>query len=146
MAENLFIKRNGALWPLDDCLSGMADETVINCKWTRSRSGPQHRLFFALLKKVFDNQTECKTMDVLLAVIKLGTGHAEVMKTAQGFYFSVPKSISFSKMDRDAFEKFFRRAVDFVVSDILPGIDKSALTAEVYQMAGVPMSLLEDGR
>ena len=144
--ESLFTKRNGALWPMGDDLEGIADGTVINCKWSRSRSGQHHKLFFALLKKVFDNQTECKTMDVLLAVIKLGTGHAEVMKTAQGFYFSVPKSISFSKMDRDAFEKFFRRAVDFVVSDILPGIDKSALTAEVYQMAGVPMSLLEDGR
>ena len=83
-------------------------------------------------------------MDILLGVIKLGTGHADVVQTEAGFYFSVPKSISFSKMDRDAFQKFFDRAVDFVISDILPGIEKAGLTAEVYSMAGVPMALMGD--
>lgn len=142
--DSLFIKRVGALWPLDeDILHGIPDDTVIKCKWSRARSGQMHRLFFALLKMVFDNQTECKTMDVLLSVVKLGTGHADVVRTAQGFYFSVPRSISFARMDQDQFNKFFNRAVDFIVADILPGIDKAALTAEVYNLAGIPMALLE---
>ena len=144
MTESLFIKRGGALYPLDEAiLHGIPDDTVIKCKWTRPRHGQHHRLFFALLKMVFDNQTECKTMDVLLSVVKLGTGHADVVRTAQGFYFSVPRSISFARMDQDQFNKFFNRAVDFIVADILPGIDKAALTAEVYNLAGIPMALLE---
>lgn len=144
MAENLFIKRTGALWPLDDSLTGVPDGTVINCKWSRSRSPQHHRLLFALLKIVSDNQTECKSTDILLSVIKIGTGHCDVIGLGNGVFYSIPKSISFSKMDQDQFNSFFNRAVDFIVSDILPGINKPALTAEVYSLAGIPMSLLED--
>lgn len=144
--DNLFIKRNGALWPMDDCLSGIPDETVINCKWSRSRSGAQHRLFFALLKMTYDNQTECKSMDVLLSVIKIGTGHCDVIGLGNGVFYSIPKSISFAKMDQDSFQRFFNSAADFVVSDILPGIDRADLTAEVYSMAGLPMALMDEGR
>ena len=145
---------------------------IIECDVVRPRSQQHHRLFFALLKIVSDNHPDGASVDMLLDIIKLGVGHTTLVKLPQrvlgriiaqlmpwlkqfipssylditlrgDVYYAVPKSISFAAMDEDEFGEFFNKAVDYIIAEILPGIDKDALTREVYDMAGIPQSLLE---
>ena len=144
--NNLFIKRGGALWPMDDCLSGIPDKTVINCKWSRPRNGKHSALFFVLLKMVYDNQTHYINPEHMREDITKAIGHCDFYVNAEGETVCRALSIAWGGMGQDEFNVFFNKAVDFIIAKILPGIDRAALTAEVYSMAGVPMSLLEDGR
>ena len=142
--ESLFIKRAGSLWPLDEAiLHGIPDDTVIKCKWTRPRHGKHHRLFFVLLKMVYENQTLYIHPDHMREDILISIGHCEFYINAKGETRARALSISWGAMGQDEFNVVFNKVVDFIVEKILPGIDKAALTAEVYNLAGIPMALLE---
>ena len=142
----IFYKRHGALVPYTeegaDALRRIKDGDILEVQFTRPRSQRHHKLFFAMLKIVQDNR-DSGSIDELLDIIKIGVGHTNIILVPNIGLVAVPKSINFASMDQDQFNKFFNRAVDFIVADILPGIDKAALTAEVYNLAGIPMALLE---
>ena len=116
---------------------------IIECDVVRPRSQQHHKLFFALLKIVSDNHPNGFAVDTLLDVIKLGVGHSVTVDVPGIGLCHVPQSISFAAMDQDEFSAFFTKAVDYVIEHILPRIDKAALTAEIYDLAGIPMSLME---
>ena len=141
-----FIAYDGKLTPATDEAEAWARKIkpgdIIEVDVVRPRSQQFHKLLFAMLKIVSDNLDNC-SVDNLLDVIKLGTGHTKIIELPGGAYYAIPKSISFSAMDQDTFSAFFTKAVDYIISDVLPGIDRDALTYEIYQMAGVPMSLME---
>ena len=115
---------------------------IIEVDVVRPRSQQHHKLFFAMLKIVSDNMGNC-SVENLLDIIKLGTGHTNILELPNGVLYAIPKSISFSAMDQDTFSAFFTKAVDYVIAEILPGIDRDALTYEIYSMAGVPMALMD---
>ena len=147
MAKDVFLVRDKAGFaPMDeaaaDVISKIPAGAVIKASWVSPRNIRAHRLFFAMLKIVSDNMDNC-SVDNLLDVIKLGTGHTKIIELPGGAYYAIPKSISFSAMDQDTFSAFFTKAVDYIISDVLPGIDKEALTHEIYSLAGVPMALMD---
>ena len=141
-----FIAHDGKLTPATDeaeaWLRKIKPGDVIDVDVVRPRSQSFHRLFFAMLKIVSDNMDNC-SIDNLLDVIKLGIGHTRIIELPGGAFYAIPKSISFSAMDQDTFSAFFTKSVDYVIADILPGIDRDALTHEVYSLAGVPMALMD---
>ena len=141
-----FIAYDGKLAPATDdaeaWLRKIKPGDVIEVDVVRPRSQRFHRLFFSLLKIVSDNIDNCSA-DNLLDVIKLGTGHTKIVELPDGGFYTIPKSISFSAMDQDTFSAFFTKSVDYVIAAILPGIDRDALTYEVYSLAGVPMALID---
>ena len=115
---------------------------IIEVDVVRPRSQQHHRLFFAMLKIVSDNLDNC-SVDNLLDIIKIGIGHTKIVKMPDGRLYAIPMSISFSSLDQDAFAEIFTKAGDYVIQEILPGIDRDALTYEVFAMAGVPMALID---
>ena len=141
-----FIAYDGKLTPATDEAEAWARKIkpgdIIEVDVVRPRSQQFHKLLFAMLKIVSDNLDNC-SVDNLLDVIKLGTGHTKIIELPGGAYYAIPKSISFSAMDQDTFSAFFTKAVDYIISDVLPGIDKEALTHEIYSLAGVPMALMD---
>lgn len=141
-----FIAYDGKLAPATDeaesWLRKIKPGDVIDVDAVRPRSQRFHRLFFALLKIVSDNIDNC-SVDNLLDVIKLGTGHTKIVELPSGGYYTIPKSISFSAMDQDQFSAFFTKAVDFVIQQVLPDVGGDALKYEVYSLAGVPMALID---
>ena len=46
----------------------------------------------------------------------------------------IPLSISFAKMDQTEFESFYERAMDFLIAEVLPGIDSADLEREVQEI------------
>lgn len=132
--EILLQKRMGALVPADeaaeDALRGVALNSVIKAKISVPRNIFFHRKFFAMLNIVMKNQDRYPTLDVLLSVCKLATGHAEVIRTKHGDV-AIPRSISFAKMDELEFSSFYDRAVQWVLREVIPGLQRKELDREV---------------
>lgn len=144
--KHVFTAYDGKLIPATDeaesWIRRIKPGDIIDVDVVRPRSQQHHKLFFSMLKIVSDNLDNC-SVDNLLDIIKLGTGHTKIVKLPGGVAYAIPKSISFSAMDRDTFSAFFTKAVDYIISYVLPGIDKDALTYEIYSLAGVPMALMD---
>ncbi len=108
----------------------IAEREVVKVQISRSRNYRFHCKFFAMLKIVLDNQTRYVSMDDLLHVCKLRVGHVTVIQTRRGEERR-PKSISFASMDEAEFSAFYDRAVDWVLSEVIPGLQRQHLDAEV---------------
>ncbi len=133
MAEFYAIAVMGALRPVDDegrAFIAKKQGKTVRVEVTEPRNSGHHRKFFAMLKIVLDNQDFYRSMDELLNVCKLAIGHVQVAQTARG-PVRWPASISWAKMDQTAFEGFYNRAVDWVLKEVIPGLARKDLDAEV---------------
>lgn len=125
---------NGSLQPVDDAgrelLSKIGANTIIAVEWKRPRNVYFHRKLFAMLNIIFQNQEHYKSVDDLLDVCKLRTGHVRRIATPRGDVL-IPRSISFAQMDEDSFSKFYDRAVDWMLTEVIPGLRRHELDAAV---------------
>lgn len=110
-----------------------ADLTV---RVSRSRSPKQHRLFWALLQLVVDNHEYYKRPEQLVEWIKVRLGYVDETRWHDGQVWFKTKSISFAAMGQDQFKQFFTMAVDLIVNEVIEGMDKDALIAEVSAIMG----------
>jgi len=98
---------------------------------TRPRNIKFHRKFFALLTVALDMQDQFQTMDTFLDAIKICAGEFEAHQIrlpkieeeldGQRFVVLKPKSISFAKMDQTAFDAFYSRVIDALITNFCPG-------------------------
>lgn len=125
------------LSPTDDAsdaaLKSVRFGECVELKLRRPRNLQQHRLFWALMQKVYENQDHYKSPEEVCIAFKFATGCTDKIKTRRGIV-EVPKSISFAKMDQIAFAEFFKRAIDFCIAEVLPGLKSEALEQEVLDM------------
>jgi hypothetical protein len=108
----------------------IAEREVVKVQISRSRNYRFHCKFFAMLGIILKNQEHYQTTDELLNVCKLRIGHVDIVQTPQGEEHW-PKSISFASMDETEFSAFYERAVDWVLSDVIPGLQRQHLDAEI---------------
>lgn len=131
--EVLMVKRLGALRPADqqgdDAMRGIKDGPVL-VRIKKPRNPYHHRKLFAMLGIVLKNQEHYKNMDDLLNVCKLRVGHVTTIATKYGDV-QVPRSISFAALDQTAFNAFYDAAVDWVIREVIPGLKRGELDAEV---------------
>ena len=136
MAETLFLRRGGlnALMPADsmseEIMRSLPRSVTFKATLTQGRNVAHHRKFFALLKLVLDNQEYFQNIDELLYAIKLKLGYTIPIKLKYTTGY-MPKSISFAKMDQREFTEFYERALDFIQAEVIPGIDREELAAEM---------------
>lgn len=130
----LMQKRLGSLHPYDDAgteaLSKINPDEIVKITYSRPRNLRFHCKFFAMLGIILANQEHYKTTDELLNVCKLRTGHVTVVQTPQGKE-RWPASISFANMDETEFSAFYDRAVDWMLIEVIPGLARQHLDAEV---------------
>lgn len=137
MATKLLLyKKGGAFYPADpwaaEALDGMTNDEIVTASITRTRNIKFHRKFFAFLNLIFENQTKYMELGDLLDAMKEAVGWGTYIDRADGRgSFFKPKSISFAKMDEDAFKKFYESFVRIVVTHIIPGIEQEDLLREV---------------
>jgi hypothetical protein len=136
MSVRLLMRKTlgGSLQPIDDAgrelLSKIGASTILAVEWKRPRNVWFHRKLFAMLNIIFQNQSHYKSVDDLLDVCKLRTGHIRRISTTRGDVL-IPKSISFAAMDEDSFSKFYDRAVDWMLTEVIPGLKRHDLDAAV---------------
>ena len=130
----IMIKRLGAFRPTDDegteAMRKIGDGELVKVTWTRPRIIRFHNKFFAMLGIVLKNQEHYQSMEELLSICKIRIGHVTVVQTPHGEE-RWPKSVSFAKMDETEFSAFYDRAVDWVLREVIPGLQRQHLDAEV---------------
>ncbi len=140
MTQTLFVKHFGALRPANpDAEALMAKLTpgkLVMVEVKRSRNLFHHRKFFALMQLVYENQTAYATVDDIVTTFKFACGHTHKFNTKRGM-IEIPLSISFANMDQTGFETFYNRAMDFLIAEVLPGIDSADLEREVQEIIGM---------
>jgi len=139
MAEILMRKMLGAFRPVDeageDALKAIPNGEIVKVKWSRPRNLKHHRLYWALMSILWQNQSRYATIEELSDVVKCWTGHCTVIQ-GNGREIRIPKSISFAKMDQTEFSQYWDRVVEFAVTRIIPGLDRDDLIREVMSMVG----------
>lgn len=127
-------KQLSSLRPLDEAgeeaLRKIKNGSTVEIEIKQPRNVQHHRKFFAMLNIVLKNQEHYKSIDHILGACKLAIGHVEMIQTKRGVV-ALPLSISFASMDQSAFDDFYTRAVDWVISDVIPGLSRKDLDAEV---------------
>ena len=101
----------------------------------RARSVQHNRLFFALLRKVVENM-DGVTENALRSWLKVQLGYVEHMPLGFGRSYAAPSSMSFDAMPQDEFNAFFDKSVALICSEVIPGLGKPELLAEVEAMLG----------
>ena len=138
------VKRQGALYPADEDAEALMRRLkageMVSVEIHRPRNVRFQAKFFCMLRIVYQNQDAYPSMDVLLSVCKLETGHFDV-KMVDGKEVWTPKSISFASMDDFSFGLFYNAACKWVCEEVIPGLDRGNLDEQVrnqLQAFGTP--------
>ena len=134
MVRFLAAKVLGSLRPVDEqgesILRHVGQGEIVSLELVRPRNVRHHAKLFALLSIVLQKQEHYKSVEDLLDVCKLSIGHCRTLMTKDGMV-KVPSSISFVSMDQDEFNSFYDRACGWVVTEVIPGLKRKDLDAEV---------------
>ena len=138
----LLVKEKGRLVAADpisaDAIASIPDRERVTATIRRPRNPAHHRKLWALLTVVFDAQTTFATTSDLLSAIKIATGLFDTGKTVDGMPWVQPGSIAFASMDQKSFEQWYDKAIEVVLTKILPSVDREDLTARVNEILTGP--------
>lgn len=110
---------------------------VVRVEVRRPRNLSAHRRWFALVNMIYANSEDYGSPELVHAHLKLLAGHADpIVNKATGETYLVPKSISFSSMDEDAFQALWARVVPKVCTEIIPGLTVPEVEDEVLRICG----------
>lgn len=141
MAKDILfqISKLGKLDPVDprsaEVWSELPRGKVLRAKVQQPRNVQHHRKYWALIGCIWPHQDIYPTSEALNDGIKQAIGHVrEVVNAETGEKSYAPASIAFDKMDQDAFEQFYDRAVDLICRRIIPGLNRADLEREVNEI------------
>lgn len=130
----------GHLTPVDsageDALRKLKFGDIVTIEVKKPRNGKHHRLYWALIGIVWENQEQYETPEQLHSALKIAAGIYDPLPMPGGAIHKIPGSIAFDSMDQTAFSAFYDRVCDLVAKHFLPGVTSEQLKAEVEQMIG----------
>lgn len=107
---------------------------LVHAELTKPRNPKHHRLVFALLQRVLENQDGLQTIEQLLTIVKIKLGRVDtVVDAASGRAYYVPQSIAFASMDQGEFNVFWKDLCRMVARDYFPHLDPDQV-AELAEM------------
>ena len=134
-------RRGRALYPADglaeEQLEALPQNVDLKCKVTRPRSHPQHRLYFAMLNLVAQNNDYITDAEQLHQVVKFRLGYSRNVQLTDGSVCTLHGSVAFDKMDGAAFNEFMDKATAFLCDEIIPNLGKAELIAQAREMLGL---------
>ncbi len=133
--------RTKLLMPSDDAsqavLDGCKPGDVVRIQVSKPRHPKHHRKYWAMLKIVHEGtavQDLYPTTDKLHQAIKGALGYYSEVRLPDGKVFQVVDSIAFESLDQIAFQEFYDKAVNLIVTQVLPNLDRDDLEREVLEM------------
>lgn len=97
----------------------------------KNRSPRQHKYFFAIIKKVFENTEGYASADHLRKYLTLRAGYFDEL-IGVNETFLIPKSLAFDKMNGEDFNTLVSRVLDIVQLEF--NIEPELLIAEVEEV------------
>jgi hypothetical protein len=139
----VWVRKGGGFYPVDDegrdILNSVPEGKEIMGEFAPRRNVGQHRLFFALIKILVDNDVFENTESALLA-LKIATGEWDTFINGDGKVFYVPRSLAFESMDGARFKRFFDRALHVILTKYMHGSDEAMLRQQVLDLVDRPES------
>ena len=99
------------------------------------RNGKHHRLVFAMLRFVFENQDRYQKEDDLREALTLKTSFVRRIKTLGGRWEKRARSWSYSELDEADFAQLHKELIDVILTEIWPGQTQEWLRAGVDHQA-----------
>ena len=118
----------------EEVMASLKPNELVRVKITRPRNAGQHRLYWEMCRLVSLNHEELKDAEMVHQTIKILVGHCDVIKVADQL-IKIPRSISFSAMPQEEFDRFLSAAKDAVTESLLPGVDDAMLMEEILRIA-----------
>lgn len=98
----------------------------LRMEWKSPRNGKHHRKFMAMLHLITENSETYNTIAKALVAVKLCVGHFDlIVDPTTGEITKSPNSISYDSMEQEAFDVFYKQAIDAVLQYILPQLDEA---------------------
>jgi hypothetical protein len=142
MSKGIFTKQFDALRPDDEdalaILHTLKMGEAVSVEVKRPRNLKHHRLYWKLMQVVCDNQEHYRNKEELSDAFKIEVGLFTWARGPDRIEYQKPGSISWAKMDQAEFNTFFTKAVNFLCTKVIPGMDSTALRNEVYELLGEP--------
>lgn len=104
----------------------------------RPRLLAHHKKFWKLMTLVWENQSHYATPEQVCNAFKFAIGHYDVTRykvRGEVIEHHELRSISFAAMDQTEFANFYGRAVTFLVTEVIPGLDREELEQEMLLLA-----------
>jgi len=138
--EVLLVREGNRLAAADpisaEAIANIKSKETVTASIRRPRNPKHHRKLWALLQVVFESQKTFPTTEELLNALKVATGLFDTGLTIEGMPYARPKSISFAAMDQASFEQWYDRAVEVILTKILPNTAQADLEARVHEILG----------
>lgn len=119
MADFWCIRKGDALVPdgSDSCaaMAKIPFGARIHVEAKRPRKSGHHRLYWGLCARIA-TAIDVKQENVS-DILKIETGHCDVIRSKKYGEIRLPRSISFAQMDQTAFDEFFERCVRVIQSE-----------------------------
>jgi len=126
--------------PANDLAAEFHRKTKLGSRCTLEGRRPRNlalsNKYWALMTLVYQNQEHYASPEQVSNAFKLATGHFDVVRyKVNGLIIDRHelKSISFPAMDEDEFSAFYDRAITFLISEVVPGLDRQDLEQEVLE-------------
>lgn len=133
-APAFFRKEVGGLRPIgevaQEIVRRIALNQIVRADIRRPRNMKLHAKLWVMLTIVAENLPGQWVAEDVLDVVKMRLGHVRQIPTAKGV-ITLPGSISLASMPGDEFERFYERAVQCVIAEVIPGLKGADLAAEV---------------
>ena len=114
--------------------------STVRCRVSLPRNYRFHKKFFALVRLTFDNlpmpiaeRWNVRSENDMLRRFKRDLGYFSSALNEAGEREVEYRSISFSAMDEEEFERFYDDCVNLVLYSYIPGISRQDLLEEVEQ-------------
>jgi hypothetical protein len=125
VTDYYFAKTLGGLAPADDlareAIGFYGTGEILRVKLHRDRNPRHHRLFFGLLRLVFENQEKYLSQEALRFAITVQAGYVDEIRLGGDRVALKPKSISFGAMDQNEFKVFYDAALK-AIPELLPDL------------------------
>ena len=139
MSRTLFRRTLTGFVPANDEAQEFFSRTkpneIVELRGTKVRNGQYHKLFWAMLKLISDNSNPHISTKAALHFAKLAAGVGEAVTDSRGESHFIPGSISFAKMDQQAFEDFVQTAIPPLVGRFMAGTAPQDVINEAMALA-----------
>lgn len=115
-----------------------AGETVV-VDLKKSRNYKSLKRYWKLCQLVFENCNQFKSKEQVHQFLKIKSGHSTpIVAKSTGEVFLLADSIDYDTIEDEAeFQEIWRRVIDVVCEDILPGIGRAEIEFEVQKLCGL---------
>lgn len=115
-------------------LHGLSRDGLVMVGVRQPRNPRQHRLIWGLARLVHENTDGFTDAAHVIEQCKIGTGYVDRIRLVIPELGEVEqirgKSIAFESMAQDDADEFLQRMLDYIASDLMPGVDPVAMLAE----------------